>query len=224
MKRFLAVLALGMILFPVAHTLAAPFAPYWPSKEKPILPCSGFYDQAMDPNQGTKLPPCQSLCDFFKLGQNLLNFAYTLLFFVVVPLSFLAGGVMYMLSGPNPGLKKKGNEMMKAAVSGLVVVLVAYAAVNTFFYLLGPKNGASGWGNLNCSVAPQVEQSLAQLCGDKKTYCNAGTKCTWSPPGGSVGKWICVEDGYTLCKDGDTRCPPDKKCTWSNSDNKWGCQ
>jgi hypothetical protein len=150
--KIMAGLALAMILVPVAQAGAQAFTPYWPNREHPILPCSGFYKADLDPNQGTKLPPCTSICDFFKLGQNLLDFAYTLLLFVVVPLSVLVGGVLYMVSGANPKLKAQAKEIMTAAIMGTVVTLCAYAAVNTFFYLLGPSGVPQNWGRLSCTV------------------------------------------------------------------------
>jgi hypothetical protein len=183
-------LALAMILVPVAQAGAQAFTPYWPNREHPILPCSGFYKADLDPNQGTKLPPCTSICDFFKLGQNLLDFAYTLLLFVVVPLSVLVGGVLYMVSGANPKLKAQAKEIMTAAIMGTVVTLCAYAAVNTFFYLLGPSGVPQNWGELTCSVSPMKDTFTSDPnSGQAKFSCNpacaTGFSCVPDPNGGN---------------------------------------
>ncbi len=49
---------------------------------------------------------------------------------VIALLSFIYGGVLYMLSGVSPDNVKKGKEVMKWAVAGLFIIFSSYAILN----------------------------------------------------------------------------------------------
>jgi branched-subunit amino acid transport protein AzlD len=49
---------------------------------------------------------------------------------VLALLSFIYGGIMYLLAGVNPEYVKKGKEAMKWAVIGLLVIFTSYAVIN----------------------------------------------------------------------------------------------
>ncbi len=92
-----------------------------------------------------------TLCDFFVLLNNLINF---ILFCLVPPLAVLGivtGGLIIMISAGNPELVSKAKRILKGAVIGLAVAYGAWLIVNSFLVVVGYKD-ASNWFvlNLNC--------------------------------------------------------------------------
>ncbi len=153
MKRTLSILALVLLIgapsLAAAHEISLPF---WGS---PLLSCTAQDDPSL-PGTAVK-EVCNDFCDIVHTGQHLLYFAITILVFVVVPVSFLAGGIMWMFSRGSTELVAAGTKMMRGAVMGLVIVLVAFIVVNTVLTSIGRRGEAEGgpsvaWGTIECST------------------------------------------------------------------------
>ncbi len=106
-----------------------------------LVPCSG--------------PDC-TFCDLLTLVINIVHFA---IYDVLLPLAgllILIGGIMMMLAGVNENYYKKGKEILKNTVIGLVIVLCSWVLVNV---LIGALTGnvkvdsfdPSQWWNINCT-------------------------------------------------------------------------
>jgi hypothetical protein len=55
---------------------------------------------------------------------------------VAAVVAFVYGGYLYMLAGPNEAQKKKGLEVLKWAIIGVIVVVIAALAVNLLIKLV----------------------------------------------------------------------------------------
>jgi len=83
-----------------------------------------------------------TLCDVFKLGQNIINFAMQDIAFPLAVLFIIYGGIMMMINSGNPGKLEESRGIIFSAVIGIVIMLSAWVILNTFFNLL---TGTSFW-------------------------------------------------------------------------------
>lgn len=77
-------------------------------------------------------------------------------------LAFAAGGVMYVVSAGDPGMKGKANKTMESAAIGFVIIFAGWLIVNTVILSLGSQTNANGeatfgmnvtgWGKFECSA------------------------------------------------------------------------
>lgn len=77
-------------------------------------------------------------------------------------LAFAAGGVMYIISAGDPGMKGKANKTMENAAVGFVIIFAGWLIVNTLITALGSRtdnNGnttfgmnITGWGKFDCTA------------------------------------------------------------------------
>lgn len=95
-----------------------------------------------------------TLCDFFKLGQNIINF---LLEDVALPLTTVmiaVGGVTLAISGGSPKRLELGKKILTSAVIGLIVVLASWLIINTIINLLSGGEQPTGfpwpWNEIQC--------------------------------------------------------------------------
>lgn len=69
--------------------------------------------------------------ELYELGANLINFMIELALLLGV-IFFLWGGFLFLTSGGSEERISSGRKAMTAAVVGIVIVLVAWIAINTF--------------------------------------------------------------------------------------------
>jgi hypothetical protein len=116
------------------------------------------------PCGNTEQGPC-TLCHFFVMFQNIMKWGLDIIFILAVLIIFIAG-IVYIISSGNPGLMGKTKQMITLAISGIVIVLLAWIIINTTLYVLGATdirgrwiegNGWSGvWYEVNCPL-PSTE-------------------------------------------------------------------
>jgi len=143
-KRYAILISLGLVgvfLAPVT-TLAAGWGglniPYWGAGG--LVACNGDV--------------CSNLCQITELADHLIRFGFTILLFVIAPIMIVAGGGMILIAGASETLLSKGKMILKGAVVGVVLALLAYVIVTTFLWLIGNKVGGEGinWPVVQCSV------------------------------------------------------------------------
>ncbi len=79
--------------------------------------------------------------DIFKLVDDALKFVYTYLILPLATISIAIAGVMYLISGGDPGKRKKAGEIMKSTIIGVALVLTAWLIVHTIVkYVTDDKN------------------------------------------------------------------------------------
>lgn len=88
--------------------------------------------------------------DFAQLFVNVINFLMEISIVLVV-LFFLYGGFRLLTSAGSPEAAGEARKAMTSAVIGLVIILVAWVAVNTFMTLFVNCTG-TWWkfGDLKC--------------------------------------------------------------------------
>jgi hypothetical protein len=131
--------------------------PYW----GPIMSCnteklietvgvtnkkSGFF--------GAYADPCSNICDLFATGQNALFFAITLGLFAGAPIAFMIVGFYYVISRGNTDRTKKAKDMFFNVVKGVVIILLSFIIINTFFVILAPQVPGidfAKWNQISCN-------------------------------------------------------------------------
>jgi len=80
------------------------------------------------------------LCDFLYLFILLANWGMGIMGAVAL-LAFVAGGVMWLISGGNQNLITKGKAILTGTIKGIIIILCAYLIINT---LISTFTGAEG--------------------------------------------------------------------------------
>ncbi len=158
-KYIFYLLAAGVILFPSFVFAAAPSVfptGFW----GPLVSCTG--------NGGGGLPSCASMCDLIQTFENVIYFGISVAIFIIAPILFAWGGIMYMISRGKPEGTGAAKKILTGALIGVLIVLGGWLIVNTFVGVLGisgiggfgsggtctlqvsaPSSGSSGSGNNN---------------------------------------------------------------------------
>jgi hypothetical protein len=109
-----------------------------------LVPCGG-------PDEA----PCTA-CDLLVLTDNILHFALTMAFTIVVIFAIIAGFRM-ILSGGNESNIQSAQKALTSALIGLVIILCAYLIVNTVFWLIAKTGGqdyTGSWWHIECTSSP----------------------------------------------------------------------
>jgi hypothetical protein len=126
----------------------------------PFLTCSGDSNAAND--SSTYAYTCHNLCD---LVENIVWDIYVAMAYVIwiiLPISFITGGIMYMLGGANPGLIETAKKTLWGAFIGAIIVLCAYLLIATFLKFM-KITGIGGFGTPTCTITEKWD-------GSSKTY------------------------------------------------------
>lgn len=100
-------------------------------------------------SQAAGLVPCEGtdckVCHLFKLVTNIIEFLFKQIALPLAGLMFLIGGIMMISSGGTETRYKKGKEILVNTLIGLVIVLSAFAIVNTLIMFFASGEFANGW-------------------------------------------------------------------------------
>lgn len=126
---------------------------YW----GPLLSCTGNYNQLVPVGSEGVSATCNSLCDLLYTGQNVIDFAITLVIFVGAPVMITFGGVMLLIAGTSGAEEKRkmAQDIIVSAVIGVGITLSAYLIVSTFLWIFG--NGPNSairvsWPEIRCTI------------------------------------------------------------------------
>jgi len=95
-----------------------------------LVPCNG--------------PDCRP-CHIFQLITNITEFLFKQIALPLAGLMFLVGGIMMISAGGSETRFKKGKEILVNTLIGLVIVLAAFAIVNTLIMFFASGTIANGW-------------------------------------------------------------------------------
>ena len=144
-KKIFYLVALVAITLPSFASAAVPNV--WPTGFwGPLLSCSGNYTNG-------SLPPCTSLCDLISTIENIIYFGISVVVFIIAPVLFAWGGIMYMVSRGSPDGISKAKGVLTKTLLGVVITLGAWLIVNTFVGALGLSGSVGGFGTGTCSVS-----------------------------------------------------------------------
>jgi len=151
---FLIFIFFGILFKEVYAGGQAKTIPYW----GPIMSCNTEkLSETVDKTSGwlgAYTDPCSSFCDLLATGQNALFFGITLALFGAAPLLFVIIGIYYVISRGNVEKTKKAKDMFFNVVKGIVIILLSFIIVNTFFVILAPKVPGidfAKWNQISCN-------------------------------------------------------------------------
>lgn len=109
-----------------------------------LVPCGRYCN---DPNTDmNECCPC-TLCHAFVFINRLLLFLRNAAFLVATIL-IVAGGAMMLLSGAYQGLRAKGKSIVTSAVTGLIIILLAWVVTASVLVVLAGRTNAEKYFNL----------------------------------------------------------------------------
>jgi len=91
--------------------------------------CDDLKKQFQNANASDLAEKFPQFCSEGAVYSKVTTILYTLIGIAAV-LAFMYGGYLYMLAGPNEAQKKKGLEVLKWAIIGVIVVIFAALLVN----------------------------------------------------------------------------------------------
>lgn len=132
MKKTILAIAVLSILFLPFFASAAELPSVWDpgSIKGPLVSCTGSPYLADGKTENPNM--CKNLCDLVFTIVKDLYVIMAFVIWIVLPFSFIVGGIMYMLGGANPDLLSSAKSTLKGAVIGALIVLCAYLLVATF--------------------------------------------------------------------------------------------
>ena len=146
-KAFFTFLVGFFFLLPVIPALAQTFPdPGFPDSLAPR--CEGFFD-----SPGKSLPGC-SLCHFVGWAQGIFQLLINLAVFIAVGMIVYAG-FLYLFSQGDMGKVKKAHQIFLNVVIGIIVVLLAWFAVDfiaKFFIAKDMEQEFGPWNAIECSL------------------------------------------------------------------------
>jgi hypothetical protein len=99
------------------------------SLQGPLVTCTGNYLTGATNS-------CQDLGNLTCTVATDIYFGMAFVIWIILPISFVSGGIMYMFGGANPGMLDKAKKTLWGAVIGAIIVLAAYALIATFVQFL----------------------------------------------------------------------------------------
>ena len=109
---------------------------------------------------GTDACPCE-FCDIFVLINKILSFVLNTLVPAIAVLFLIFGGLYMLFARGNPGTLGQAKSILTAVVIGIVIIFIAWVALNTFlsymkvaewtgFFDNPATSEKEGWWKINC--------------------------------------------------------------------------
>lgn len=166
-----------------------------------LVPCGREFDDEL--TSWSEKEDC-TICHLVILTDNVIDYLLGLVGVVVV-LSMIIGGLLYITSAGNSSLISTAKTAFYKSLYGFVVVLVVWVAVNTTMVLFGFDDplGDGSWHKFDCDLegaAPPLvnfycgdglvtdpnDEGIAEVCDPKETLATYQGRV----PGGSAAKWV----------------------------------
>ena len=123
-----------------------------------LLPLSAAAQNGLLPcGPGTAKESC-TICDLFVLITNVLTFVMVRIAPVVAALMLIIGGIWFYFSGTSPENKRRAQSIVTSSVIGVVIILTAWAVVNTILDRSGiVEMDGWKWYDIKCEVDEGTE-------------------------------------------------------------------
>lgn len=163
MKKIILLISLSFLILSLAplEVNAITYAPLVPCGHRDANPnIAGIQDPYLE-SEINEACPC-TLCHFFVLFKNAIDF---LLFRIVPPVAVLMlviGGVMFFGAGANPATLEKAKKLITSAIMGLVIIFIAWIVINSFLMFIGVEEwtGLKNWWQIDCPVPTNTECTI----------------------------------------------------------------
>jgi len=157
MKKYIfSLLVLGIIAFPGALAFAANNTNVFDPSilAGPLVSCTGNpIILGTNGATSTNANACVSLCDLIQTFENFVYFGIGVVIWIIAPILFAWGGIMYMMSRGKPEGISSASKILTGTLVGLLIVLCAWLLVNTVVTSL-KITGVGGFGESG-SCTPQ---------------------------------------------------------------------
>ena len=123
------------------------------------LPLLSFAQEGLVPCGGPGQPDC-TFCHVWNLLDNVVKFLIQFAF-AAGAIGIVVGGFFIMTAGGSESRVTKGREIITTAVVGVLIVLVAWVVLNSFFQIIA--KGVEGWdprfwNEIQCSASAAASQ------------------------------------------------------------------
>jgi hypothetical protein len=154
MKKILALAGLvavfALLIVPFVASAQTVHTNVWdPSIIKgPLITCTG------DGSGG--FSACQSFCDLVATFINVIYWGIGLVLWVLAPIFFAVGGVIYLIAGANAESISRARKTLIGTVIGVLIVVSAWLIINTFVTVIGIQYiGGFSSGTSTCQIQSQ---------------------------------------------------------------------
>ena len=157
--------------------------------------------------------PC-TLCDFWKLGNNIINFLLWTLAIPVLTVVLLWGGATWATSAGSPGQVTRGKQIMTTGLVGILIALSAWLIVDTIIKTLAADGEfKAAWNKFPDCAEPIKIEPVASPLPIASTETWAVQVCSSAP---------CDDAKWNLqCPAGSTSC---NQKTFSGTNAKADCE
>jgi hypothetical protein len=175
-KTILATSVLAFLFAPYLAFAACTLPNVWNpgSIQGPLVTCTG---NIIGAGGAVNTNACTNLGDLVCTVTSDIYVGIAFVIWIILPISFVAGGIMYMLAGANPGLLGKAKSTLMGAVIGAIIVLCSYLLIATFVHFMNISN-IGGFGapiTLPASSASSGGSNQGVPCGN--SYCTPPEQC-----------------------------------------------
>lgn len=158
MKKIISIICLSFLLFSLLPVQAN--AVLVPCGHKDANPDAvGFQDPYPD-TEINEACPC-TLCHFFILFKNVVDFVLIRIVPAVAVLMLVIGGIMFFGAGTSPATLEKAKKIITNTILGLLIIFTAWLTINTFMMFIGVQEwtGLQTWWQIDCLVADSGNDS-----------------------------------------------------------------
>lgn len=141
---------------------------------------------ACTPGTDGPTEPC-GLCDALVVGRNIIEDMFKVAF-ILATIFIAYGGFTLMTAGGSEKNVSSAKEIIKSAVIGLLIALVAWLLINTIITSLANGNASTAWNNIECgSGSTSGPKQTVGGNGTPSTGGNTGIGTTFTGGGGQFG-------------------------------------
>ncbi len=164
MKKIILCISLFFLIFSLTPSLASAYAPLVPCGHRDANPNEVG---VQDPYPETEInEACRcTLCHFFVLFKNVIDFFLLRIVPTVAVLMLVIGGIMFFSAGASPANLEKAKKLVTNTILGLVIIFMAWIIVNTFMMVIGIQEwtGLQTWWQIECPV-PDLNTDTNNNC------------------------------------------------------------
>jgi hypothetical protein len=173
------------------------------------LPSLALAQNFLEPIVPQCAPYCQ-MCDLVKMGDNIIRFLISI-FAVIAAILLTYAGFLMVTAGGNTSQVSKGKGILLNTVIGLVIMLVAWLAVDTIMKMLAGGQAYGMWRQIECVYDPSRNYTSGATLVEPITFVNAsGQTVSESIVYGTEGCPTCVNIDASVAS-----CKSSSSCTVS---------
>ena len=133
-----------LIIVGLSLTTSAFAASWWP-----LVPC-GYNNAPSGGDPSINYTKDCSVCDFFRLAKNIIDFILYGLVPPIAVLLFIVAGGLILIGGAYPKNISLGRKIFSNTAVGLLIIFGSWMIANTLIKSFAPNKVATSWFKLEC--------------------------------------------------------------------------